>query len=172
MLLPGREERAVSEAFEAALRAYDEETERIKARTEELRYAKARAALAGTLRHVAGSLAEGTDGRLVDALAGSLVLTAEMLERPSPFAAMADRGVRACWCPPMDDSSDPEQHQVGCLGAEVIRVHQYWAENPPVWEPLRHPVPRSSAAGPEIPAGCYEASFGMVHVRPGCRCPR
>jgi hypothetical protein len=25
---------------------------------------------------------------------------------------------------------------------------------------------------PEIPAGCYEASFGRVHVRPGCRCPR
>jgi hypothetical protein len=24
---------------------------------------------------------------------------------------------------------------------------------------------------PEIPPGCYEASFGWVHVRPGCRCP-
>jgi hypothetical protein len=25
---------------------------------------------------------------------------------------------------------------------------------------------------PEIPAGCYRASFGMVHVKPGCRCGR
>lgn len=25
---------------------------------------------------------------------------------------------------------------------------------------------------PGIPGGCYEASFGWVHVRPGCHCPR
>lgn len=23
-----------------------------------------------------------------------------------------------------------------------------------------------------IPSGCYEASFGWVHVKPGCHCPR
>lgn len=25
---------------------------------------------------------------------------------------------------------------------------------------------------PHRPAGCYEASFGWVHVKPGCTCPR
>jgi len=25
---------------------------------------------------------------------------------------------------------------------------------------------------PAIPSGCYAASWGWVHVRPGCRCPR
>lgn len=25
---------------------------------------------------------------------------------------------------------------------------------------------------PPTPTGCYEASFGWVHVRPGCCCPR
>jgi hypothetical protein len=24
---------------------------------------------------------------------------------------------------------------------------------------------------PRMPSACYEASFGVVHVRPGCRCP-
>jgi hypothetical protein len=31
---------------------------------------------------------------------------------------------------------------------------------------------RPSCVAPEIRGGCYEASFGWVHVRPGCRCPR
>lgn len=25
---------------------------------------------------------------------------------------------------------------------------------------------------PVLPRGCYDASFGPVHVKPGCRCPR
>ena len=35
-----------------------------------------------------------------------------------------------------------------------------------LWGPNRRQAP------PAIPGDCYEASFGMVHVKPGCRCPR
>ena len=88
---------------------------------------------------------------------------------------MTDTGIRACFCPPMDDSSDPEQHEIGCLHAAVIRAHAYldrlFAEAAPplrnmLWNPTRRPAP------PAIPDGCYEASFGWVHVKPGCRCSR
>jgi hypothetical protein len=83
-----------------------------------------------------------------------------------------DAGIRLCFCPLMDDRTDPEQHELGCLEAEARRIHAYWSENPPVWEPLLRPVTRLTHwAPPEIPPGCYEASFGWVHVKPGCRCP-
>ena len=134
-------------------------------------YVAARAGAARSVRQLQAGI-EQEDGPVVDALRGTAGVLAEMLERPSPFTAMADRGVRACWCPPMDDSSDPEQHQVGCLHAEVIRVRRYWDvefsrwEYRPRWEWGRSWSPLA------IPAGCYRASFGVVHVRPGCRCPR
>lgn len=34
---------------------------------------------------------------------------------------------------------------------------------------LVYPVGRYTPTA--IPGSCYEASWGMVHVRPGCRCP-
>lgn len=43
----------------------------------------------------------------------------------------------------------------------------------PPWEALRVPVPIAldpQYQRPTLPAGCYDASFGRVHVRPGCRC--
>ena len=95
---------------------------------------------------------------------------ASVLPERSPFAAMADCWVRACWCPPMDDSSDPEQHRVGCLHAEVIRVRRYWDAEFSRWEYRPRWEWGRSWSRPAIPSGCYRASFGMVHVRPGCRC--
>lgn len=87
--------------------------------------------------------------------------------------SIADHGIQLCFCPPMVDRADPEQHQVGCLEAEARRAHRYWTENPPVWQPFRRPLPTGRGYYPAtIPGGCYEASFGWVHVRPGCRCPR
>lgn len=88
---------------------------------------------------------------------------------------MTDIGIRACFCPPMDDSNDPDQHEIGCLHAEVLRMHAVWdpkfAKATPslrsmLWGPNRRPSP------PAIPGGCYEASWGWVHVKPGCHCPR
>lgn len=41
----------------------------------------------------------------------------------------------------------------------------------PPWEAFRHPIsPLRSHYAPTLPTGCYDASFGRVHVRPGCRC--
>lgn len=37
---------------------------------------------------------------------------------------------------------------------------------------LMLPPPPPPWDGPRTSAGCYVASFGWVHVRPGCRCPR
>lgn len=31
---------------------------------------------------------------------------------------------------------------------------------------------RNSQPKPPPSGGCYQASFGRVHVRPGCHCPR
>lgn len=43
-------------------------------------------------------------------------------------------------------------------------------------EKLKRPSPfrdgLRNAGDPQRPAGCYEASFGWVHVKPGCTCPR
>lgn len=45
----------------------------------------------------------------------------------------------------------------------------------PPWVPLQKPIP-TVWDGPHwvvrMPEGCYEASWGWVHVRPSCRCPR
>lgn len=37
---------------------------------------------------------------------------------------------------------------------------------------LVDPSPPEPWDGPRTVSGCYEASFGWVHFRPGCRCPR
>lgn len=83
---------------------------------EPARYGAARARLATTLRESQALFAE-EHGEVWDWRNELNGVLAEMLERPSPFAAMAGRQ------------------------AAVVSS-----------------------------AGCYEASFGMVHVRPGCRC--
>jgi hypothetical protein len=71
-------------------------------------------------------------------------------------------GVRFCWCPPMDDPNDPAQHEAAC--AHAAFVEQLAALHAmPLAFPFRAPSTPSD--------GCYEASFGWVHVRPACRCP-
>lgn len=43
----------------------------------------------------------------------------------------------------------------------------------PPWEAFRRPVPGVTSSyyqRPTLPEACYTASFGRVHVRPGCRC--
>lgn len=86
---------------------------------------------------------------------------------------MTDTGIRACFCAAVDDPSDPEEHDIDCLHAEVLRTRAFWdpqfAEAAAnlrrmLWGPNRRPSPSA------IPGGCYEASFGWVHVKPGCRC--
>lgn len=85
---------------------------------------------------------------------------------------MSDTGIRACFCASLNNPDDPEQHENGCLGAAVIRAHAFWdpkfaeaaANFRLLWNLDRRPSP------PAIPSGCYEASFGWVHVKPGCRC--
>jgi hypothetical protein len=51
----------------------------------------------------------------------------------------------------MQDPNDPNQHEAACAHAAFvaqIRQHQ------------------------KPTAGCYQASFGWVHVKPGCHCVR
>lgn len=86
-------------------------------------YLAARAGAARSLRAVEVSAAEAG----YRALAGVAGWQAGLLERPSPFAALA------------------------------AELRQSW-----------EPADRLSSSA--IPGGCHEASFGMVHVRPGCRC--
>ena len=53
-------------------------------------------------------------------------------------------------------------------GLDLVAGLAGWqAERFEAWTPL--------ASGPALAVrwrGCYRASFGMVHVRPGCRCPK
>ena len=65
--------------------------------------------------------------------------------------ALDSPALRFCWCPPMQDPNDPNQHEAACAHAAFvaqIRQHQ------------------------KPTAGCYQASFGWVHVKPGCHCVR
>lgn len=72
-------------------------------------------------------------------------------------------GIRFCWCPPMNDPDDPAQHEAMCAHAafeeHLARLHAM-----PLASPFRTP--------PAPSGGCYEASFGWVHVKPDCRCSR
>lgn len=71
-------------------------------------------------------------------------------------------GVRFCWCPPMEDPDDPDQHEAAC--AHTAFVEQLKAtQSVPLVTPFRRPVMTSA---------CYQASFGWVHVKPGCHCTR
>lgn len=96
---------------------------------------------------------------------------------------MTDTGIQACFCPPMNDPSDPGQHEAGCLMQTVILNRRFLDANNliPVAGMLidrNHAfpfhIPRSRHGLPQtsIPGGCYEASFGWVHVKPGCHCTR
>ena len=77
--------------------------------------------------------------------------------------ALDSPGIRFCWCPPMDDPNDPDQHETACAHAAFVEQLRAM-EKTPLLKPFRRPAPTNS--------GCYEASWGWVHVRPGCRCPR
>lgn len=81
-------------------------------------------------------------------------------------------GVRFCWCPPMQDPDDPSQHEAACAHAAFVEQWQARQAVDPIalrrdlWGPNRRPAPTA------IPSRCYEASFGWVHVKPGCHCAR
>lgn len=122
------------------------------------------------------------DGPLKGALLGLLDNEAERLSRPSPFLRgrswldeltkerTQDPGLQACFCPPPDDWANPEQHEGGCIAATVLRIDRARAAAGPVeWRPLQQ-VPGRTWSPPQVPAGCYAASFGWVHVKPSCRC--
>lgn len=133
------------------------------------------------LRAISNGLGSAAGAAPMDAVDGLTALVRRMrfilsqtegADGAGDDVAAVDRGIQLCFCPPMADRADPEQHQGGCLEAEARRIRAFWAENPPnvelcwaLWGPGRRP---SLSA---IPPGCYEASFGRVHVRPGCRCP-
>ncbi|MFE2407063.1 hypothetical protein ACFXDE_01830 [Kitasatospora sp. NPDC059408] len=61
------------------------------------------------------------------------------------------------------------------LGIGLLAEMAGWqAEQFEAWTPftaMADSVFRVSCRPPEISAACYEASFGWVHVKPGCRCP-
>lgn len=78
----------------------------------------------------------------------------------------APRAIQFCWCPPMDDSLDPEQHQVACIYREWLHI---WNEQKSYPSPFRVRVVPALA---QLSPGCYEASFGRVHVKPACTCER
>lgn len=74
----------------------------------------------------------------------------------------------------MIDATPPGHPVVGCLewaDTELDRI-PYFYQRPnaelrrALWGPIRRQTP------PATPTGCYEASWGWVHVKPGCHCPR
>jgi len=73
--------------------------------------------------------------------------------------------IQFCWCPPMENDRDPGQHQGGCIYREWLHI---WNRTEDHVSPFRG---RLAFGAPVLPA-CYAASWGWVHVRPGCRCPR
>lgn len=70
--------------------------------------------------------------------------------------------IRFCWCPPMEDPDDPGQHETACAHAAFVEQLRAMQKTPPA-ERFRRPA---------TTGGCYQASFGWVHVKPGCHCTR
>lgn len=73
------------------------------------------------------------------------------------------------------DESSPLEAALSHVASAAIE--QLAAPTPghtlPPWESFRLRVPGVTSSyyqRPVIPDGCYDASFGRVHVRPGCRC--
>lgn len=91
----------------------------------------------------------------------------EALRRYTETAAALQANIRQ-----MIDQTPPGHPVVGFLewaGEELDRTpYLYQRPNTEMRRAFWGPNRRSAA--PAIPGGCYEASFGMVHVRPGCRC--
>lgn len=81
-----------------------------------------------------------------------------------------------CFCPPMPDPDDPDLHRAGCYHAEVLYRRAFWnrlvAETVEVLVPRNLYFNRRCYVPSTLPTGCYEASFGWVHVRSVCRCER
>jgi hypothetical protein len=64
------------------------------------------------------------------------------------------------------DTASPVEAALGAVASHLAGQ----LETP---SPLKGiPLPTIHGRRPEHPGGCYEASFGRVHSRPSCRCPR
>lgn len=81
--------------------------------------------------------------------------------------ALDSPAVRFCWCPPMQDPNDPDQHERACAHAAFVATLRNRAEPVAL---LRHNL-TATAERPRYGA-CRKAPWGWVHVKPGCRCPR
>lgn len=108
---------------------------------------------------------------------------AEMYKREAVHAKMAAEQAEQCDGRHPLVRPDGTQIYLYDLVTHPDCPHQPWADSKdnamtlrhtlPPWEPFRMPVPIAldpAYQRPVFPDSCYDASFGRVHVRPGCRC--
>lgn len=106
----------------------------------------------------------------VEALISRIRFDIDELEEQQQREAVLDAELRSMGIDPAAlDDEDPDDELTGPV------IYTYDMVLPrytlPPWEALRRPIsPLRSHYTPTLPAGCYDASFGRVHVRPGCRC--
>lgn len=67
----------------------------------------------------------------------------------------------------VDEAQETAAHE-GPAGCGQVWELPLW----PLWSPFRSPIPTTTPSAPVTPGACYDASFGRVHVKPDCRCPR
>lgn len=72
----------------------------------------------------------------------------------------------------MTDAPEVPEDLTDVVAAVLARYVSAYATVLPPWSPFRSPIPTTTPLAPAIPGACYNASFGRVHVKPGCRCGR
>ncbi|MCX4751759.1 DUF6221 family protein [Kitasatospora sp. NBC_01287] len=116
----------------------------------------------------------------------------DVLEAAREFRAGLDEAIRRLEQEQAEDGNEPARYAAARAGAarslremeeeaaelglgSLAGLAGWQAEQFEGWTPftaLPDSAFRLARRPPEIPAACYAASWGWVHVRPGCRCPR
>ncbi|MBM9509970.1 hypothetical protein [Actinacidiphila acididurans] len=95
-----------------------------------------------------------------------------------PVAKTQQECTDACWTipsaaekPVTDDAPAVPEDLADVIAMTLTRRAAAYAMLPP-WSPFRSPIWAPTPTAAVTPGACYEASFGRVHVKPGCRCER
>jgi hypothetical protein len=116
----------------------------------------------------------------------------ETLAEAREFRAGLDEAIRRLERAQVEDGNEPARYaaarasaarslraveaEAAGLGIDLVAELARWqAKQFEGWSPfaaMADPAFRRPWSPPSIPSGCYEASFGWVHVQPACRCAR
>lgn len=65
----------------------------------------------------------------------------------------------------------PPPESAGIVPFDLVLPDPPSADADPDWL-RKHLLNQGPVYVPPLPTGCYDASFGRIHVQPHCRCPK